>query len=365
MRHRRIQLAALAAVVFLVSSCAKGPAAVSRRAPAIPLLEFELSANARKSLANAPKDWAKGDLVHEGLRMRNVALRLKGQRTLRSLDQTPSIKLRMDKGSQHRGRTLLGGSSWVLDNMVEDPSMMRAHVAYTLATMVGLPAPSSRYIRVRIDGQDKGIYLLTEAFDDAFMHRHFDSANGPLYEGEYGCDVVPGATDCFDLESGDDPQRMHLLALAERAASPGDGLWNGEQPPFAVEHLAMVLAFGIYVGDFDGYFHAHNYRLYRSPIDGRWHMILSGLDRVFSKRLDPHSGEGVLTKQCFADARCRDAYSAAWEQIAKSATELDLDGIARRLSLAMPKSETQNIMMQSKQLQSYIRKQPVALGAPQ
>jgi hypothetical protein len=37
-----------------------------------------------------------------------------------------------------------------------------------------------------------------------------------------------------------------------------------------------------------------------------------------------------------------------------------LDGIARRLGLAMPKPEAENIMMQSKQLQSYIRKQPVA-----
>tara|TARA_R110002096_G_scaffold171490_4_gene344434 strand:+ start:50371 stop:51456 length:1086 start_codon:yes stop_codon:yes gene_type:complete len=358
-----IRGAILVAVLLVAQACAKR-APAPREAAGFPLLEFELTATARKLMDDDAKAWVKGDVLHEGLRMRGVALRLKGQRTLRPLGEKPSLKLRMDKG-QHKGRTLLGRTAWTLDNLVEDPSMMRAHLAYKLATAVGLAAPTTRYVRVRIDGRDEGIYLLVDAIDDAFLERHFGSAKGPLYEGEYGCDVKVGKTDCFDLESGKDPERTQIVALTERVAD-GAPLWEGAEPVFSLEHLALVLAFGAYVGDFDGYHQAHNYRLYRNPQDGRWNIILSGLDRVFIKRLPPFSGAGILAKRCFEAAPCREAYRTAWKRIGEAATELDPKGTAERLSKVMPdaqKPDAEQLDSQAQTLQSYLENQQPQIGA--
>lgn len=91
-------------------------------------------------------------------------------------------------------------------------------------------------------------------------------------------------------------------------------------------------------------------------------MILSGLDRVFTKLLPPYSGEGLLAKRCFAVTRCRGAYQAAWEQIAQAANKLDLKGTAERLSNAMLQPHTHRFANQIKLLQSYLENRKAQIG---
>ncbi|MBL4632629.1 MAG: CotH kinase family protein [Kofleriaceae bacterium] len=339
---------------MLGGACRSVPTLDKQASDTTPLLEFELSATARKSLRRKPKGWVFGSLWYRGKHLPNVALRLKGQRSLRSLSDKPSLKLRVDKAEQHHKRRFLGRGRWTLENMVEDPSMVRAYLAQQLATKVGLAVPTSRYVRVKIDGQSQGLYLLAEATDTEFLAQHFGTGTGPLYEGEYGCDLHLYETNCFDLESGKDPERVHLHKLAKRAADPDARLWGGSAAPFELDHIATVLAFGTYIGDFDGYHHAHNYRLYFSPADRKWRLLPSGMDRVFSKVLAPFSGEGVLAKRCFSDSQCRDSYRKAWRRIAKSASELDPEGIIDRLSQTMSDSQRKVLKAQGESLRTFL-----------
>ena len=319
--------------------------AASPEAPAssVPSLELRLSPQAKESLRREPKRWVSGDLVTPTETLRNVSLRLKGHRSLRSIKHKPSFKLRVDRAEQHAGRRWLGGRGWTLENLIEDPSRLRAHLAYRLADAVGLPAPQTRFMTLTLNGEAKGLYLLVESPTQDFLSRAFEGADGQLYEGEHGCDLDDPALACFDLESGEDPGEALRTRMSELAAAEGAGLWQGEGAPFELGHLATFLAFGAYIGDFDGYAHAHNYRVYRQPVDGselgRWWVMAWGLDRVFVEALPEFSGEGVLAARCFAAPDCRARYVRELQRIDEVSRELDLFGEVERLGETLERAE--------------------------
>ncbi len=70
--------------------------------------------------------------------------------------------------------------------------------------------------------------------------------------------------------------------------------------PLDTSAFVRYLAVSMFVGDFDGYRHSHNYRIYFDPGVGKWFFIPWGLDRTFTKELQLYDSQGWLAKQCFA-----------------------------------------------------------------
>jgi hypothetical protein len=225
---------------------------------------------------------------------------------------------------------------WTLENLTDDPSMIRAYLAFELARSISLPAPHPQFVQVEINGKSRGTYLMVQSADDLeYLSRHFGSADGALFEGEMGCDLQIGKTDCFDQERGDNDAKRHLVKLVDRIAS--GRFWSDPKPPFAFDHLAASLAFGTYIGDFDGYVHAHNYRLFLRNSDNTWWFITSGLDRTFMQAVAPFAGTGVLSKLCFDHQPCRAAYLQALRQLDRVAQTVDVTALAMSGGILQPK----------------------------
>ena len=55
---------------------------------------------------------------------------------------------------------------WVLDGMQEDSTLMRNYIGYTLAGQMSLQSPRALFCEVVVEGEYKGIYLLTEKTND-------------------------------------------------------------------------------------------------------------------------------------------------------------------------------------------------------
>jgi hypothetical protein len=273
-------------------------------------IDLQLDPGAMAELSREPRDWVRGSVVlgpkHAREQYDDVALRFKGHRSLRTWASKPAFKVDFTKHDEDR--RVHGMEGLVLNNMVEDPTMLRERLASELYAALGVPASRVGFAEVSVNGQRFGLYSVLEPIDGAFLERAFGTRKGPVYEGDYGCDVYESDVWGFGHEAGDDPQRAALAAFA-RAVSGEPAQWLfGPKPVIAPAVLLRFLAAGALIGDFDGYRHAHNYRIYRHPGTAQWHMIPWGFDRVLKSRLDIYDSHGWLAQVCFRDAACRRQY---------------------------------------------------------
>src|SRR5688572_23173868 len=211
----------------------------------IPTFELALSPEARAALGQRPREWVRGGFAYKDERFEAVGVRLKGHRSLRKLGAKSSFKIQLDRFEERR---LAKASTITLNNMVEDPSMMREVLAYRLYRALGVAAPSAGFAEVVLDGESQGLYAVIESIDKPFLKKRFDDASGPIYEGEYGCDVIPEDVVGFDRDGGT-KDRSELARFAAIASGPADALF-GPNSPLDVPAFLRFLAVEMYVGNF-------------------------------------------------------------------------------------------------------------------
>ncbi|HMI93110.1 MAG TPA: CotH kinase family protein [Polyangiales bacterium] len=292
-------------------------------------LQLKLAPSAMAELAREPHEYVEGSFAFRGVALARVGVRFKGHRSLRKWSSKPAFKLDFDKYT--KGQTLLGLRSLVLNNMVDDPTMAREALGYEVFRALGTPAPRTGYAELNVNGQRFGLYTVLEPPDAPFLARHFERDDGPLYEGEYGCDLEPDHVAELGLEHGDDRDRSSLRALVEAADGPIAAMLDGEHAPLDPERFFAFLAAGAWLADFDGYRHAHNYRLYYDPGARRWSLMPWGLDRVLERDMSVFDSHERLASKCFADRDCRLRYIKALHAALPRIDALDLPARFERI----------------------------------
>jgi spore coat protein H len=132
-------------------------------------------------------DYYPADIVYNGQTARNVGIRSRGLGS-RS-DRKPG--LRVDNNRYADGQTLLGEHAFVLDNLTQDPSMVRETVAMKLFARLGIPAPRESHVLLYVNNSFAGVYAAVEEIDKRFLARIFgivaeDTQNdGYLFEFKF------------------------------------------------------------------------------------------------------------------------------------------------------------------------------------
>ena len=296
----------------------------------ITAIHLQLDGDARASLRRKKRRFARATVTIAGTRMVDVGVRLKGNRSMRDLDDRPSFIVDFDRYAP--GRTYRGLRRLLLHAMVEDPTRLRETLGYALYREVGVPAPRTGYVRVRLDDAPAKLYLAVQAIDEAMLAEHFGDATGNLYEGEYGCDVRSADVWGFELDSGADTSRSDLRRFA--ATVPAGVTAVFADRPGAVDRREVLayLAMSALIGDFDGYRHHHNYFLYHDPSTRRWSMLPWGIDRVLYEPIDIFDSLGLLARMCLDDATCRLDYVRAMHKAVDVFEAADLPAQASRLA---------------------------------
>lgn len=291
-------------------------------------LQLELSDRAEQRLRDAPETDVAARLSLEGQRW-DVEVHLKGRTSFRGIDGKPSIVV--DAGGLVEAGSIAGRRRFVLQNMVQDGSMMNEHVVYELARAAGVPASQHGYANVTINGRKRGLYGVIEATDEQFLSLRFADNDGNLYQGGWGADLRPGREDDFELqepgvglEAFDDV--VELVEVIERSTDVNEALATCFDTSTTLRTLALELV----TGQADGYVrYANNYLLYGEPEPGsrcggaRWSLLPWAPDQAF--RMDyvlPDGAAGRLAHLCVTDARCRErlkvelrAVIDAWRRI--------------------------------------------------
>lgn len=160
-----------------------------------------------------------GDLTWNGVSVAQLGVRFKGSvGSLRlCFDQQgnrtcPKLSMKLDFDEYVPGQRFLGLEHLNLHAMMRDPSQMKDRIAYGLFRAAGVPAPRANHGRLRINGEDQGLFVQVEAIDGEFVEDHFraiDGGEGNLYKEVWPVHAVP------------DPYRAALETNASPTADVG------------------------------------------------------------------------------------------------------------------------------------------------
>lgn len=214
------------------------------------------------------EEYKMASVEYNGMKYDNVAVRTKGNLSLRSVVQMTdsdrySFKISFD---EYVNQNLFGITKINLNNNYSDASYMREFLTYELAESVGLPTPKYSFVNVYVNDELKGFYLAVEQIGDAYLERNFGNAYGALYKG-----VMTGqGSDLTWL--GDDPALYTGLEMKSDKSNDDilvdmlNELNNGTdyEKYIDVEESLKYIALNAVTGNMDSYLggNKQNYYLY-------------------------------------------------------------------------------------------------------
>jgi CotH kinase protein len=293
----------------------------------LPSFEIELSEASIAALRKEPYVWVEGALVYDGERYEPVGVRTKGENSWQSIDEKPSLKVKLDWSKDGPGE-LLGLTDLTLQNMDNDYTMMHERVAYRLYRAFGVPAPRATHAWVTINGDDYGLYTHLETVDKRMIGRWFEDDDGPLFE-HWDVDYYDQYISMFELEYGED-DRTALQGVADAMENGNPTTAIAEADPYLDwDAFLAYWAVSAVVGQFDSYPYTSpgdDCHAYRDPTSGKLVYLPHGMDEAFY--YPDHdvvsNAIGILTTACRFDGDCQVAFEAKVWEVLDVAAEIDL-----------------------------------------
>lgn len=217
-----------------------------------------------------------------------VGIRLKGRASRRDLTAKAPFKIKMDKFVDDQ--TLFGLEKLTLNNMVQDPSLVRESTVYRLYRNMGVPAPRTGYARLfvtspgQVTNEYYGVYLNIETPDEVMLARWFGDNTAHLYESAYDTDVTPEYylqyLDSIDVGSeGDVSDLTSFVTISELT---GDTWWDAVRERADMDEILALMGTDIFVSNWDGYTDfVRNNHYAHFDLDGTLRIMPWGNDQVY------------------------------------------------------------------------------------
>jgi spore coat protein CotH len=313
----------------------------------LPVFEIELPDSSYRGLAADPFVYQPGRLRYRSAKnprldvaLAAVGVRLKGHASFAPIDRKPSLKIRFD--TYVRRQHFLGLRRLTLDNMSQDPSMVRERLAYHVFSKEGLIAPLCNHARVFLNGQYYGLYTNVQTIDRIFVEAHYRPAPGNLYaisNDALSLELPPVSKRFLELRTNRKPNDTSDLDEMLRAINgPSDRFLEEVESKVDLDEWLKVGAVQAMIADWDGYFgNQNNYLLYHDLGRGRFVLFPWGCDQTFgiadgrfthlAYRIDGSSSggpNGRLFQRCKESPECYRRYLAHVRRLAEAWEGLDL-----------------------------------------
>ena len=194
------------------------------------------------------------------------------------------------------GTRIQGVKDLNLNGEHNDPSIMRARIAWELAQDAGMPAPRVNHVRLFINGQAFGLYANIEHMNDDYVEHRYARDAGNLYKCLWPADLANLGTDpnSYKLMSGgrrvyelktnetlDDYSGLARFVTALHATTSTQALCALDSV-FNVNSYLKWLAWEVTTGHWDNHsFNKNNFYLYEDPASGLIEFISYDADNTF------------------------------------------------------------------------------------
>ena len=131
----------------------------------------------------AAEEYQECSIVIDGEDLGLVGIRAKGNTSLSSVATLGSTRYSFKVEFNHyvKGKKYHGLDKLSLNNLIQDATMMKDYLAYTLMGRMGVPSPLCSYVQIIVNGEPWGLYLAAEGVEDAFLERN-GMTRGELYK---------------------------------------------------------------------------------------------------------------------------------------------------------------------------------------
>ena len=242
-------------------------------------IEVNLSDEDWQSMLSDPtaEEFKVASLSYEGTTLNNVAFRTKGNSSLINVAKSDSerygFKIKTNKYVD--GQYLNGTNEFVLNASYSDPSYLREYLTYSLSENLGLYTPDTKFVWLIINGQDYGLYLYVESYDDTFISERTSSDDTNLYkaDGENCTLTLKDGISGFELKEGDDDDMTNITNLITVLNQTTSENKEKLEEILNVESVLKWTALSYVTGNYDSYIgsKAHNYYLLYT--DGKMNMV--------------------------------------------------------------------------------------------
>jgi spore coat protein H len=219
------------------------------------------------------------NVVYNGYRIKNVAIRPKGNSSLMQAANSTSNRysFKLDFNHYVKGQNLFGITKINLNNGFSDPSFMREYLTYEISEMLGLETPRTTYIALHINNQYFGLYLGVENIDENFVRDHFAYGYGDLYK--------PEGTGANLVYIDDDPQSYPGLALQTNEETSDrisivemlkvlqEGTYEELEKVLDIDSFLKYYALCVAAGSMDSILGGMNHNYYLYDRDGQFVML--------------------------------------------------------------------------------------------
>lgn len=283
-------------------------------------------------------------LEWNGIVVGNSTLRSRGSGTRNP--QKPG--LRVDFNRYNSAQRFLGLKYVVLDNLWQDPSMLRERVTMLMFDKMGIPVPRERHMRLFVNGQYAGLYVAVEAPDDVFVERALGWSDGYLYEynweREYYFEYLGPDLDAYRIfdpkTRSKDPDALiwgPIEEMTRTANEVPDAVFVRDMSPYMdLALFTRQIALENFMAESDGLlgdWGMNNFYLYRPAGSVRFQVLEWDKDNTFHGIQYPilkGISQNVLARRTLNDP----AYMDLYLQTLLDATTTAEAGLAERPSVA-------------------------------
>jgi spore coat protein CotH len=236
--------------------------------------------------------------------------------------------LRVDINRYVKGQEYHGYDSIVLDNVVQDASLLRERLALAVFEAMRIPTPRIAHTRLTVNDQFWGVYTLVEPVSKAFLLPRLGEDGGNLFEYRYlfewrfndrGPDARGYVPIPFEPKTHEDDLDPSGLVAFIRAVSqtPEESFVRDISAYLDVEQLLAYVAVENAIAEHDGFLgYAGMNNLYLYQYAGRRRFVFIPWDKDTSFQnprwpLFHRTQENVLTRRLLADPGLRKVYTDA------------------------------------------------------
>ncbi len=281
-------------------------------------------------------------LQWRGVIVRNVGIRSRGLGS-RSASK-PGLRVDIDRYAADQ--TFVGLKSFVLDNLVQDSSMLKERLSMALFRRLGMPAPREAHARLLVNNTYAGMYAIVEAIDKGFLGRNLGEDNhggvendGYLYEydwvKDYRFEYLGDNLDeykIFDPKTNEKKADAQIWGpledMIQTMNEAPDSIFVREMTPFLdLGHFAKFIAVENFLAEDDGvlgYAGLNNFYVYRFEDSNRFQFLPWDKDNTFVSPelwIFHNVNENVLARRTLNIEEYRNRFLDTLLEAAQSADE--------------------------------------------
>ncbi|HAN76707.1 MAG TPA: hypothetical protein DCQ31_02455 [Bacteroidales bacterium] len=300
------------------------------------------AAEEREFMANATFINSKGYFTFD-----SIGFRLRGNTS--RVSQKKSFKISLN--SYQKNREFEGVEKINLNGEHNDPTIIRAALAWSMFNNFGVPASRAGFTELYMNDVYYGLYANIEHVDEEFVDARFGNKSGNLYKCLYPADLkyrtddpngykqVSGSWRVYELKTNELTDDYSDLAAFIRIINKESVSDFPEklEPVFNVNNYLKYLAVEAFIGHWDGYsYNKNNFYLYKNTATGKFEFIPYDVDNTFG--IDwfgkdwttrniyswANSGEErALTKRLLQNQIYNERYSFYMKQLLNSVANFD------------------------------------------